>query len=341
MKTLNFTKEIAVIEFSLDELLIIKNSLLEVDKQITVNDFVAQVPKLSQDEAVQFAHLIGKIINCYPKSYKLTSADELIESVQSVDEGIILQIKYEALLGSRSILCALVHQMGVEISDFNLQIGFEKEQIHSLINSLNEDILGKMSKLRPEHFIFERSREIERELKLKPQYLSENCVQLEIKRTSEINFSTWKITFLLGSLENRKRWSIIQIRLSQMSAPFNYLSKSSFEYIAHERLASLIAYLELVISEVIEEEDLEKFTLITYHANYGLLFEIQVLSRWIKSPDEGNLKIRFRFYLNSQENTEDEQHIEIEDTATLKNVYAFISSVRSFLSELPTKINSG
>ena len=51
MKILDLTNETAKLKFSNEELLILKNSLLELYQKFTVDDFAALIRGISKDEA--------------------------------------------------------------------------------------------------------------------------------------------------------------------------------------------------------------------------------------------------------------------------------------------------
>ena len=54
----------------------------------------------------------------------------------------------------------------------------------------------------------------------------------------------------------------------------------------------------------------------------------------IESESQGYLKLNFRLYLESLEDSADCRYLDIEDTSNISDLYLFISLTRGFMSEL-------
>jgi hypothetical protein len=342
MKIIKLTNKTSELLFSLDELLILKNSLLEVYQQFTVNDFAALIRGISKDEALQFANLLRDIIYHYETGSNLASSDKLILSIQRTEEGVVLLLTYETLLGIRSILNVLYHRVCLKIKDenFQLKIGFEPALVHSLLESIRCDVIEQIEKDHLETIIFNKSHEISNSLNLKHHNLSGDSLSPQIRKECRLQFQSHLILFLLFSQNKiRKVFSGIQILIGKPSHHSVIFAKSNVGLIRHDDLVRLVAYLELALTAEINDSDLEEFVFSLFYANSHLL-DIQALSRSIESEGEKNIKIRFRLYSPLKENNRDYEHLDIEDTLSTSNIYSFTSSIREFLFETVKKLEN-
>jgi hypothetical protein len=166
MKILNLTREAAKLQLSIKELIILKNSLMEAYQQLTSADFRERIRGISKDESLQFANTIGEIITLFQQNSAFTLENQFIQSIQLIEDSIVLQLTYELLLGLRSILNELCHGISV-VQDFQTKIGFDKASVSSLLDYIHFDIIQKMEEDTPQNLIFKKSREISNNLNLK------------------------------------------------------------------------------------------------------------------------------------------------------------------------------
>lgn len=333
MKILNLTREAAELQLSINELVIIKNSLMEAYQQLTVADFRERIRGISKDDSLQFASTIGEIIDLFQQNSAFTPENQFIQSIQLIEDSVALQLTYELLLGLRSVLNELCHGIYV-VQDFQNKIGFDKASVFYILDSIHFDIVQKMEEGIPQNLIFNKSREISKNLNLNLSNLEAKSLFPRVKTECVLNLKSHLIVFFLASLSNRKIFSGIQIAIGKPSHQPDSFTKSDVQGIRHSDLVRLVAYLELVLTSVISDADLEKFTLSLFDSTKNPLFDIQIFSRCIDSED---LKIRFRLYPSIQKNNVNNRCSDIEDTSNVSDIYSFTLSIREFLSKLPKK----
>lgn len=339
MKIIKLTKKTSELLFSLDELLIFKNSLLEVYQQFTVSDFAALIRGISKNESLQFANLLRDIIYHYQTGSNLPSSNKIIQSIQPTEEGVVILLSYEALLGIRSILNVLYHRVCLKIKDedFQVKIGFYPDQVHCLLDSICCNVIEPMEKDHLETIIFNKSQEISNNLNIKHHNLLKDSLSLQIRKECRLQFQSHLILFLLFSQNKlRKVFSGIQVLIGRPQNHSVVFAKSNVGLIRHDDLVRLVAYLELALTPEINNADLEEFVFSLFYANSHLL-DIQVLSRSIDSTGKTDIKIRFRLYSPIQDNNINDEHLDIEDTLNTSSIYYFTSLIREFLSDVTVK----
>jgi hypothetical protein len=338
MKIINLTKKASRLLFSIDELLVLKNSILEVYQQFTVHDFAALVRGVSKDEALKFANLLTNIIHHYQICSNLAFSDELIQDIQQTEEGIVLLLKYKTLLGLCSILNVLYHGVCLKIKheDFQLKIGFKPEIINYLLNSIR-CVIEFMAKDHIETIIFNKSREISNSFNFKHYNMLKSSLSPQIRKECRLQFQSHLILFLLFS-QNRiiNVFSGIQILIIKPPHHSIVFAKSNVGLVRYDDLIRFVAYLELALTPEINDADLEEFVFPLFYANSRLL-DIQVISRFIEPNAERNIKIRFRLCSLLRQISINSDYLDIEDTLNASNIHVFTSSIREFLSELIIK----
>jgi hypothetical protein len=339
MKIINFTNKTSEILFSVDELSIIKNSLLEVYNQFAVNDFATLIPNISKNEAIQLNGVLEKIIDAHLHKYDLMISSHMIQSIHIKEKGAILLLTYEVLVGIRSILNVLYHGACIKIEDcdFSRKIGFNRTDVLSLLDSIRKDVIDKMEENRLETLVFKRSREILENLKSNYSRSNTNGVNLQIRNKCQFQLQSHQIIFLLSTQnKTNKIFNGIQILINKNLTPAVFFAKSNAGLIRHNDLFRLIAYLELAIEPTTNKIDLEEYIFSLFYTSSPLL-DLQVISHSLESEGERNIKLRFRLYSPIQEDNIDNEYLEIVDTFNAGNIYSFTSSVRDFLLELSMK----
>ena len=335
MKILNLTRETAELQLSINELVILKNSLIEADQQFTVADFKERIRGISKDESFQLASTIGEIINLSQHNSVFKSEYQFIQLIQLIENQVILRLPYRLLLGLRGVLNEFCH--GIYVQDLQAKLGFDKTSVSSLLDSIHFNVVQKMEEGTPQDLIFKKAREISNNLNLKHHNLEVNSSSPRIKKECILNFKSHLVLFFLASLSNRKIFSGIQLAIGEPSHHADLFAKSNVQKIRNSDLVRLVAYLELALASAIDDADLEKYTLSLFNSTKSHLFDIQVFSRPIGVEDKGDLKIRFRLYSGIQGDSVDNGCLDIEDMSSVDDIYSFTSSIRVFLSELPIK----
>ncbi len=339
MKIINSTNKTSEILFSIDELSIVKNSLLEVYNQFTANDFSALIPNISRNEAIQLNGVLEKIIDAYFHKYSLTISSQMIQSIQIKEKGVIFLLTYEILVGIRSILNVLYYGACIKIedSDFSQKIGFNRTDVFSLLDSIHKNVIEKMEENRLETLVFKKSREILKSLKSNHISSKINASDLQIRNKSQFQLQSHQIIFLLFTQNKTKQiFNGIQILINKNLTPTVVFAKSNVGLIEYNDLFRLIAYLELAIEPTTNKIDLEEYIFSLFYTSSPLL-DLQVISHSLESEGERNIKLRFRLYSPIQEDNIDNEYLEIVDTFNAGNIYSFTSSVRDFLLELSMK----
>jgi len=269
MRIINLTREVAQLQFSIDELLIIKNSLIEVYYQFS--DFKALIRGISKNECLPFAITIGEIIDCSQEKNGFNLKSPFIESIALSEGEFIIHLAYERLLGIGGILCEVCYGC---IKDFQSKTGFDRATVSYLLDSINDDVIHKMEEGRPETLIFNRGREISRKLNF--SNLEIKPFSPEIRKICVLKFNSHTVEFFLVCQSRSKRFSRIMITISQTSYQVDLLVKSNVQGVEYRDLIRLVSYLELVVTSVISDADLEKTTLSLRNSNWSNLLDIKV-----------------------------------------------------------------
>lgn len=341
MEIINLNRQTCQIKFEPYELLILENSLLKVYQHFTVYDFEAVVRGISKDESLKLAQIIGEAVkhnqqneSCLELEKKSTFSIQLNQD----KDRVILQLTYKSLLGLRSILNQVCHG-GVPIQDFQVEIGFKRATIDSFLESISSNIVKKMEEDSPEQILFKEVVKTSKIFDIESIRLIEDPKILPIKKVCHLILEECKFSLILGILKRKPpMYSIVQIIASTTLHPSNSpFFRSKVQAIRYYDLIHVVAYLKLALDSAFENTDLETFTLNLLNSGGEPLVDIQVLSQIIKSREEDSLKIRFRMYLDTEEENKEPDYLEIKGTATASNIQSFISSIRDFISELPRK----
>lgn len=335
MHILNLTREIAQLQFSIDELLMLKNLLMEAYQKLTVADFQERIRGITRDESIKFASTIGEVIDISQKTHKFCHKNRFIQSIQLIENQVTVDLTYTILVSIRSILNEFSN--GIYVEDFQSKIGFDKSSVSSLLDSIHFDVVEKMEEGTPESLIHKKTIEISNNLNLKITNLEMESLSPRLKKECILKLNSHIIVFYLASQNNRKIFSGIQIAIGKTSHQTDLFTNSNIQGIRHSDLVRLVAYLELALTSAINDADLEKFSLSLFNSKKNPLLSIQVVSRCLESEEKAYLKIRFRLYSMIQKNRVDNEYFDIEETSRVSDIYLFISSIKSFLSELPIK----
>lgn len=332
MKILSLTRETAQLQFSINELLILKNLLMEAYQQLTVADFQERIRGITRDESAQFATIIQEVIERSQKKQDFTQESQFIQSIHFIEDQVTVHLTYSRLLNIRSVLNEFCH--GIYVKDFQSKIGFDKSIVSSLLDSIHYEVVEKMEENTPENIIHTKTIEISNDLNLKITNLEIESLSPRLKRECILKFNSHVIVFFLASQSNRKIFSGIQIAIGKTLYQTDLFTNSDIQGIRHSDLIRLVAYVELALTSAISDSDLEKFSLSLFNSKKNPLLNIKIFPRYIKTE---KLKIRFRLYLGINEYSTDNKYLDIEDTSSISEIYSFTSSIREFLSQLPQK----
>lgn len=333
MKILSLDRDKAKLQFSIDELLILKNSLLEVYERFTVHEFTALIQGISNEDSVKLATLIENIINPIQKKYVSLPQNNFVLSTKLIEKSYIIQLSYESLLGLRGVLNVLINNVCV-IDDFFLKIGFDRPQVSLLLDSIHFDVVEKMQKNRPEFVIHTRIMEISNKLNLKHYNLKVNSSRPRFTQECQLKVGDYIFCFLLVSLKNRREFSGIQTSVKKLSNG-SISMESKPQSIRNFDLIRLVSYLELVVESVITDEDLLNYSFAALDSIKKSIFDVQVVSRCMKYSNKESLNIRVKVYNTNQENEISEQYLEAKDSLDSDKINSFVQSIKIFLSKLP------
>lgn len=140
----------------------------------------------------------------------------------------------------------------------------------------------------------------------------------------------------MSSKKRSNIFSIIQVFAGNQSDPSRFYSKSEVHLIRHEDLIWLICYLKLALESAFNTEDLKNFDVKLFPLFGNHFLEFKAVSNLIDFEEQLHLKLRIKLYLKNQKNNENE-YVEIEESAAAENVKLFTLSIREFLFQLPKK----
>jgi hypothetical protein len=335
MKILNLTREVVSLEFSINELIILRDSLITTQKLLDSSDFQARIRGFSKDQCLELAMSFGEILNSFDRNCNSRIESPFVRSINFAEDRIILQLTYHAILGLNCILNSLVNGNSIKDEDFQDRVGFDRASLEALLDSIHSNALDRMEEDMPETIIFKKVLEIFKEFKLEYRDFLSESLYARIKKDCQLNCHSQNIIFRLASLNDRKVCSGIQIGISQQVHQETLFFRSKPQAIRHLFLVRLIAYLEQALASAIPAADLEIFKLALPNAKKNPLFEIRIHP----IPSNSNeFAIQLSFERSFPNQSEDTQWVTIEDSTSTSQIYSFIASIREFLTELSTTV---
>lgn len=334
MNLIELNKYKSKIELSIDDLKILKNSLFEVNRQFSDNDFLSLIQYISKKDSTEYLNSLEEILDhCENKSrLSLILTNKISNLIQITDNGVLIELSYEILWGFNGILNIIISEVCLHFQDFNLQIGYDRTEVQFLLSSWFK-IVYKMREQTIGYILFIKARDISNNLGINYYSLPDNLVMPQIRKECQLNLQSHVILLLLFSQNKARRiYSGIKIIIGKPLKPIIFYAKSHVGITRHDDLINLIAYLEYTITSLIDDIDLKDCILSLRYPGTDL-FTIQLLSRFIESDEVKSINIRVRLYSPIQENSPDTEYLEIEDTLSISNIHSFISSVKEFLCE--------
>jgi hypothetical protein len=332
MNLIELGKYKSKIDFSIDDLLILKNSLTEVNLQFSANDFLSLIYDMTKDESSEYITAIEEVISHYNKGLKSPLNNKISDLIQPTKEGVLIELSYEKLFGFRSVLNVIYSGACVVFKNFNLQIGFDKSEVKSLLTNWF-NVVEEMGKNTIENILYEKATGVLNDLGIKYYGLPDEILLPQIRKECQLNLQSHVVLFLLFSQNRTRRvFSGIKIIIGQSLEPITFFAKSHVGITRHNDLIKLVAYLELAIVPTTDDNDLKRFILSLSYPHSSLL-SIQLISRSIELKEIKSIKIRIRLYSPIQEDSPDSEYLEIEDTLSTSNIHSFVASVKDFLCE--------
>jgi hypothetical protein len=313
MKKIKLTRELANLQISIDELIAMKNALVEVGHRILPYEFELRV-HISEIEAIALANKLG----------------EIIEMRQS--ENTEVEFTYREVLGLQGSLKEVY--AGISMPNFIDLIGLDRDKALALLEFLLFEVINKMQEGTMSDLIEKRRKKIVTEFGL-------NSAQLQVPRSPRLRheayfpISSRLFIFLLFTQANIGTFSGIRIVEIISQENKRILAKSIWQKIQIHFLSEIVAYLEVCKDLVRSNEQIEEYVLSSYNYDHQNIFRIQVLSGTIVSENQGFLKLNFSWnanqdkeYLESPDN-----YIEIEDLVSFEDIDKFTGAICQYLVE--------
>jgi len=338
MNVLALTKNDARIQFSIDEVCILKKSLLAVHEYFSVNDFKEFIHGISKDETLELAQTLQKVVNSIKDSSNFLPESQLIQLIDLSENGLTCRLTYRVLIGLRSVLCeiahnqiALHHPQVFEIFELN------EEDLNILLHALNDDAIAKIREKTLAYAIHKKLLEILKDLKFQISNSEPNSSPSQIKQKCYLKLKSHTVIFFLFTLKERTP-SYTRIVVPKALDRSDIIAESTTHGIYNYSLLSLVAYLELIVTaEKISDSDLAEYSFYV-HAKVtdpDPWIHVQVISKDIKSENRINLKIRFLLNSGKQPDPGKSEYWEVEESASAKDILSFTSSIKIFMSKFP------
>jgi hypothetical protein len=330
MNIISLTKRIARIQFSEDELKLLKSALAKICSWLDNSSFDREIHEFSRSETVVLLNTFSRLKNNNVSKEK----EPLIVLIESVENKYTFDFSYRALTGLRSILNTLCNGIS-EAQYLKLELGFDRSLISPFLNKIGCDVIKVMAEDRIETLISKRAREIESCIQLRACEIEAKPESISLQSRCLLELRSNFIGFALSSLKKKKHvFSGIQIISKKTSNEEDVsLVSSGGECVRTSCLIRLLVYIELVLEDKVPKDDLEEFSLEIYNARFKLMFRFKIIPSAIDSTDE-NVKIIFGFYLATQNNLDDPIYYEIEDMSEVDDIHHFTAEIREFISGL-------
>lgn len=305
MKKITLTRKIAHLQMSIDELVILKNALVEVCCHLGDYEFETRV-NISKEEANQLAKKIQQTV----EGLALEQAE--------------IEFNHRELWGLRGAL-----------NNYS-----RNEKTRALLDFIGWEIIEKMEEGNIGRMIFNRDSEIQKELNFKFLNLKIPRVSPQVIEKCYLEIGSYTLVFLLGSLKYERSFCGIQVFVRQSNHPDNISNKSLAQKFNISYLLELIAYFEVYIELANKGQEIESFIFCIYSfdkhwSEKHCLFDIQVLSGSVISEKKGFLQIKFQLNLDPKKAEETPDNcLKIEELASFENIQKFTSSLRQFLTKL-------
>ncbi|HBY79307.1 MAG TPA: hypothetical protein DEG47_20410 [Cyanobacteria bacterium UBA11148] len=276
MKKITLTRKFATLQLSVNELIAMKNALIEVCHRLGSYEFETRV-NISEIEAIALANKLRQII----------------EKPQSEETEI--QLTYReilALQGSLDEVCNSPHNLLVKI-------GLTKEQLLPLVEFISVEVVDKMEEGTMLGLISKKIEQIVQKLNLNFSQVKSPRTQPHLTQECYLKVGSRLFMFLLSSLENAETWSNIQILEIDSQENKQVLAKSVLHKIDPWHLSRIIAYLEVCQDLINQTIQPEIFILSPLSDKNHNICRFQVVSGKIDSKEQGFLELRFS--LNAQD----------------------------------------
>lgn len=205
---------------------------------------------------------------------------------------------------------------GINVIDFEQQIGTSREQAKLLLNAIN----NLASEMCPPRYVKDNS---------KTGTYNHNSSSKTIKKKCILETSEDQVAFFLRNLDYFKNSIGIIVVLTKNHTLEENSVKTSASRMKIETLQTLVSYLEDHIGNLKENHNKVADTYY-YH-----IFQIQALSGNVISEDEGSFNLRFMVNVgNQKEKGDPSTYIGAEAAVTFANIRSFTSSLQAALNEL-------
>ena len=198
MKVLNLNGKDARILFSTEELLILNNSLFEINQQFTERDFKALIQNISKENSIDLHNYLESILDCSQANSEFLPSNKLISLVDLAKNGFIVQLPYESLSGMNSVLNTLLNEVYLDKEKFTTNEVKDKTKLSSLLHLINSKVLTKMEKRIPKFIIYRKSKKILDELNFKRDNLETNSLEQRLKERCTLRSNDYQFSFCLS-----------------------------------------------------------------------------------------------------------------------------------------------
>ncbi len=314
MKKITLTRKFATLQLSVNELIAMKNALIEVCHRLGSYEFETRV-NISEIEAIALANKLRQII----------------EKPQSEETEI--QLTYQEIWGLQGSLVEVYG--GISMPNFVEKIGLERAKVLALLEFLRLEVIHKVEKGTLSDLIWQKRKEIVTELGLNSANLKVPRTSAQVIREAYLSIDCYLLLFRLYSLKHTVTFSGIRIVEIVSVENQEVLAQSILQKIEVHFLSELVAYLEVCKDLVRNNEQIKNFILSPYNYDHKNIFHLQVLSGIITSENQGFLKLNFRLnanqdkeYLESPDN-----YIELEYLVSYEDIDKFTGGICQYLVE--------
>ena len=316
MKKINLTRESANLQLSVNELIAMKNALIEVCHRLGSYEFETRV-HISEIEAIALANKLRQIIE-----------------MQQAEETEI-QFAYEEVLGLQGSLKEVCG--GFSMPNFLEKIGWDRDKTIGLLEFLLFDVINKMEEGTLSDLIEKRRRKIVTEFDLNSSNLKVPRTSPQLRHEAYFPISSRLFLFMLFTQKNVKSFSGIRIVEIVSLENKEAAAKSIWQKFEIYSLSRIVAYLEVCKDLVRNNEQIEDLIISPYNYDHKNIFHLQVLSGFISSNNQGFLKLKFSLNANQDKDKADlenpDNYIEVEDLVSFEDIDKFTGAICEYLVE--------
>ena len=303
MNILEYNNKQVKLNFSIDEINILKNALTKIIDCIPKNEFKSRV-ELSREDTIILKDKIDIFVN-----FKQLNAQ--------------VEFTYSELLALSNSLAEILYR--IAFLNFENEVGCNTEKV----KSLNKLILQLIKEMTPNTIQIRVIRRTQKLFQIIKPYAIELPRLCQTRKECEFLIGEYRILFLLFSLKNSKTYSGIKIVGFNINDYNNILFKTIVQKIKISYLGDIISYFDEYVDLAKSKSSLDEYALSAINPEKAEIFRIRVLSKNTTLGQQETLEISLKLNVSDEENLNN--YFNVQAPVSFNTIYNFTTAIKEYL----------